>query len=178
MAKDTAEELGIEPKMELKAFAYAGVKPEIMGIGPIPATHKALKVAGLSIEDIGLIELNEAFAVQAIAFMNEFGLKFPDEPRMNIYGGAIAFGHPLASSGCRLALHLMHGFAEHPEVKYGLTTLCVGLGQGARQSGRIFNATTRKNKRTKRNPKKRKTRKRTKRRKSISSSYASDMRLK
>jgi acetyl-CoA acyltransferase len=117
--------------MELKGFAYAGVKPEIMGIGPIPATHKALQVAGLSIEDIGLVELNEAFAVQAIAFMNEFGLKFPDDPRMNIYGGAIAFGHPLASSGCRLALHLMHGFEEHPEVKYGLTTLCVGLGQGA-----------------------------------------------
>ncbi|HTY25061.1 MAG TPA: thiolase family protein [Desulfomonilaceae bacterium] len=130
MAKETAEELGIEPKMEFKAFAYAGVKPEIMGIGPIPATHKVLKIAGLSIEDMGLIELNEAFAVQAIAFINEFGLKFPDEPRLNIYGGAIAFGHPLASSGCRLALHLMHGFEEHPEVKYGLTTMCVGLGQG------------------------------------------------
>ena len=104
MAKDKAEELGIEPKMELKAFAYAGVKPEIMGIGPIPATHKALKVAGLTIDDIGLIELNEAFAVQAIAFMKEFGLQFPDDPRMNIYGGAIAFGHPLASSGVRLGL--------------------------------------------------------------------------
>ncbi len=130
MAKETAEELGIEPKMEFKAFAYAGVKPEIMGIGPIPATHKVLKIAGLSIEDMGLIELNEAFAVQAIAFINEFGLKFPDEPRLNIYGGAIAFGHPLASSGCRLALHMMHGFEEHPEVKYGLTTMCVGLGQG------------------------------------------------
>jgi acetyl-CoA acyltransferase len=130
MAKDTAEELGIEPKMELKAFAYAGVPPEIMGIGPIPATHKALKVAGLTIDDIGLIELNEAFAVQAIAFMKEFGLKFPEDPRLNIYGGAIAFGHPLASSGVRLACHLMHGFDEHPEVKYGLTTMCVGLGQG------------------------------------------------
>jgi acetyl-CoA acyltransferase len=130
MSMDKAEELGIEPKMELKAFAYAGVKPEIMGIGPIPATHKALKVAGLSIDDIGLIELNEAFAVQAIAFMKEFGLTFPDDPRLNIYGGAIAFGHPLASSGVRLACHLMHGFAEHPEVKYGMTTMCVGLGQG------------------------------------------------
>ncbi len=130
MAKDMAEELGIEPKMELKAFAYAGVPPEIMGIGPIPATHKALKVAGLTIDDIGLIELNEAFAVQAIAFMKEFGLKFPEDPRLNIYGGAIAFGHPLASSGVRLACHLMHGFAEHPEAKYGLTTMCVGLGQG------------------------------------------------
>ncbi len=130
MAKDKAEELGIEPKMELKGFAYAGVPPEIMGIGPIPATHKALKVAGLTIDDIGLIELNEAFAVQAIAFMKEFGLKFPEDPRLNIYGGAIAFGHPLASSGVRLACHLMHGFAQHPEVKYGLTTMCVGLGQG------------------------------------------------
>ncbi|MGB9618489.1 MAG: thiolase family protein [Desulfomonilaceae bacterium] len=130
MSMDKAEELGIEPKMELKAFAYAGVRPEIMGIGPIPATHKALKIAGLTIEDIGLIELNEAFAVQAIAFMKEFGLTFPDDPRLNIYGGAIAFGHPLASSGVRLACHLMHAFAEHPEVKYGLTTMCVGLGQG------------------------------------------------
>jgi acetyl-CoA acyltransferase len=130
MAKDTAEELGIEPKMELKAFAYAGVKPEIMGIGPIPATHKALKVAGLTMDDIGLVELNEAFAVQAIAFMEEFGLQFPDDPRMNIYGGAIAFGHPLASSGVRLSCHLMHAFAERPDVKYGLTTMCVGLGQG------------------------------------------------
>lgn len=130
MAKDTAEELGIQPKMELKAFAYAGVQPEIMGIGPIPATHKALKVAGLTMDDIGLVELNEAFAVQAIAFMKEFGLQLPDDPRLNIYGGAIAFGHPLASSGIRLACHLMHAFAERPEVKYGLTTMCVGLGQG------------------------------------------------
>jgi acetyl-CoA acyltransferase len=130
MAKDLAEELGIEAKMELKAFAYAGVKPEIMGIGPIPATHKALKVAGLTMDDIGLVELNEAFAVQAVAFMEEFGLTYPDDPRLNIYGGAIAFGHPLASSGIRLACHLMHGFAERPDVKYGLTTMCVGLGQG------------------------------------------------
>ncbi len=130
MSLDKAEELGIEPKMELKAFAYAGVRPEIMGIGPIPATHKVLKIAGMSIDEIGLIELNEAFAVQAIAFMKEFGLTFPDDPRLNIYGGAIAFGHPLASSGVRLACHLMHAFAEHPEVKYGLTTMCVGLGQG------------------------------------------------
>jgi acetyl-CoA acyltransferase len=130
MAKDFAEDLGIQPKMELKSFAYAGVKPEIMGIGPIPATHKALQVAGLTMDDIGVVELNEAFAVQAIAFMEEFGLKFPDDPRMNMFGGAIAFGHPLASSGIRLSCHLMHAFKEHPEVKYGLTTMCVGLGQG------------------------------------------------
>ncbi|MBI5568833.1 MAG: thiolase family protein [Desulfomonile tiedjei] len=130
MAKDVAEELGIQPKMQLVSFAYAGVKPEIMGIGPIPATHKALTVAGLTMDDIGLVELNEAFAVQAIAFMREFGLEYPADPRMNIYGGAIAFGHPLASSGIRLSCHLMHGFAEHPDAKYGLTTMCVGLGQG------------------------------------------------
>lgn len=130
MSEEKAEELGIQPKMSMKAFAYAGVKPEIMGIGPIPATHKALQNAGLTMDDIGLVELNEAFAVQAIAFMKEFGLQFPDDPRMNPYGGAIAFGHPLASSGIRLACHLMHGFAEHPEAKYGLTTMCVGLGQG------------------------------------------------
>jgi acetyl-CoA acyltransferase len=130
MAKDLAEDLGIQPKMQLKAFTYAGVKPEVMGIGPIPATKRALEIAGLSMDDIGLIELNEAFAVQAIAFMEEFGLELPEDPRMNIFGGAIAFGHPLASSGVRLALHLMHGFAERPDVKYGLTTMCVGLGQG------------------------------------------------
>ena len=130
MTKEKAEELGIEPKMELKSFAYAGVKPEIMGIGPIPATHKALKVAGLTIDDIGLVEMNEAFAVQAVAFMKEFGLTVPDDPRLNIYGGAIAFGHPLASSGIRLACHLMHAFASIRTSSTGLTTMCVGLGQG------------------------------------------------
>jgi acetyl-CoA acyltransferase len=130
MTLEKAEELGLEPKMEMKSFAYAGVKPEIMGIGPIPATHKALKVAGLTFDDIGLVEMNEAFAVQAVAFMEEFGLTYPDDPRLNIYGGAIAFGHPLASSGIRLSCHLMHAFKERPDVKYGLTTMCVGLGQG------------------------------------------------
>ena len=114
MAKDKAEELGIQPKMQIKSFAYAGVQPEVMGIGPIPATKKCLAVADKTFDDIGLVELNEAFAVQAMAFMKEFGMKYPDDPRMNIYGGAIAFGHPLASSGIRLALHLMHGFAEGP----------------------------------------------------------------
>jgi acetyl-CoA acyltransferase len=116
--------------MEIKSFAYAGVQPEVMGIGPVPATKRCLANADKTFDDIGLVEMNEAFAVQAIAFMNEFGMKYPDDPRLNIYGGAIAFGHPLASSGIRLALHLMHGFAERPDVKYGLTTMCVGLGQG------------------------------------------------
>lgn len=130
MSKDMAKDLGIQPKMEMKSYAYAGVKPEIMGMGPIPATHKCLKIADKKIDDIGLIELNEAFAVQAIAFMKEFGLEFPDDPRLNIYGGTIAFGHPLASSGARLCCHLMRAFEERPDVKYGLTTMCVGLGQG------------------------------------------------
>ena len=130
MSADKAKELGLEPKMKLVAFTYAGVRPEVMGLGPIPATHKVFKIAGLSMDDIGLIELNEAFAVQCIAFMNEFNLKRPDEPRLNPWGGAIALGHPLASSGPRLMIHLMHEFAEYPEVKYGLATMCVGLGQG------------------------------------------------
>lgn len=130
MSEDKAEELGIEAKMKLVSFAYAGVRPEVMGMGPIPATKKALTVAGMKFEEIGLVELNEAFAVQALAFMKEFRMQALDDPRLNIYGGAIAFGHPLASSGLRLACHLMHAFAERPEVKYGLTALCVGLGQG------------------------------------------------
>jgi acetyl-CoA acyltransferase len=130
MAKERARALGLRPKMRLVAYTYAGVRPEVMGLGPIPATHKLLKITGLTMDDIGLVELNEAFAVQCIAFMKEFKLKWPDEPRLNPWGGAIAFGHPLASSGPRLMTHLMHEFAEHPEVRYGLTTLCVGLGQG------------------------------------------------
>jgi acetyl-CoA acyltransferase len=130
MSMDKAKDLGIQPKMRLAAYTYAGVRPEVMGLGPIPATHKVLKISGLRMDDIGLIEINEAFAVQCIAFMREFKLKLPDEPRLNPWGGAIAFGHPLASSGPRLMLHLMHEFAENPKVGYGLATMCVGLGQG------------------------------------------------
>jgi len=130
MSRDKAKELGYEPAMKVIGWAFAGVHPRIMGYGPIPATHRALKKYKMKFDDFGLIELNEAFAVQAIAFMNEFGMKVPDDPRMNIYGGAIAFGHPLASSGIRLMIHLMHAFRERPDVKYGMTTMCVGLGQG------------------------------------------------
>jgi acetyl-CoA acyltransferase len=130
MSADKARELGVQPKMRMVAYAYAGVPPEIMGIGPIPATKRVLKQAGLSFADLGLIELNEAFAVQCIAFMKEFGMKFPDDERLNPWGGAIAFGHPLASSGPRLMIHIMNLFTERPQVRYGLTTLCVGLGQG------------------------------------------------
>jgi acetyl-CoA acyltransferase len=130
MSAEKAKELGIQAKMRLVAYTYTGVRPEIMGMGPIPATHKILKISGISMDHIGFIEINEAFAVQCIAFMQEFNLKWPEEPRLNPWGGAIAFGHPLASSGPRLMIHLMHEFAESPDVKYGLATMCVGLGQG------------------------------------------------
>jgi acetyl-CoA acyltransferase len=130
MSADKAKELELQPKMRLIAYTYAGVRPEVMGLGPIPATRKVLEIAGLAIEQMDFIELNEAFAVQCLAFMQEFKLKRPDEPRLNPWGGAIAFGHPLASSGPRLMIHLMHEFAENAEAKYGLATMCVGLGQG------------------------------------------------
>ena len=125
----TAKELGLTPKMRLVSFAFAGVEPEIMGIGPVPSTEKALRKAGLSIEDIGLFELNEAFAVQVLSFLDHFGID-DEDPRVNPWGGAIAVGHPLAASGVLLMIQLAAQFAEHPEVRYGLTAMCVGLGQG------------------------------------------------
>ena len=128
-AEDTAEELGLGARMRLVSFAYAGVDPAVMGIGPVPATHKALARAGLSIEDIGLFEINEAFAVQVLSFLDAFGIA-DDDPRVNPYGGAIAVGHPLASSGVRLMTQLARQFAEHTDIRYGITTMCVGLGQG------------------------------------------------
>ena len=125
----TAKELGLSVKMKLVSFAFAGVEPEVMGLGPVPSTEKALRKAGLSITDIGLFELNEAFAVQVISFLDHFGID-DDDPRVNEYGGAIAIGHPLASSGVRLMNQLASQFADHPEVRYGVTAMCVGLGQG------------------------------------------------
>jgi acetyl-CoA acyltransferase len=125
----TAKELGLSVKMKLVSFAFAGVEPEVMGLGPVPSTEKALRKAGLSITDIGLFELNEAFAVQVISFLDHFGID-DDDPRVNEYGGAIAIGHPLASSGVRLMNQLAAQFAEHPEVRYGVTAMCIGLGQG------------------------------------------------
>lgn len=128
-AEDTAEELGLAARMRMVSFAYAGVDPAVMGIGPVPATQRALARAGLTIDDIGLFEVNEAFAVQVLAFLDAFGIA-DDDPRVNPYGGAIAIGHPLASSGVRLMTQLARQFAEQPDVRYGLTTMCVGLGQG------------------------------------------------
>jgi acetyl-CoA acyltransferase len=129
VAEDVADELGLTKKLRMVSYGFAGVDPEVMGIGPVPSTHKALKVAGLSIEDIGLFEVNEAFAVQVLAFLDHFGLA-DDDPRVNAYGGAIAVGHPLASSGVRLMIQLARQFEAHPEVRYGLTTMCIGLGMG------------------------------------------------
>lgn len=124
-----AKRNGLTPIMKMRSFANAGVNPAVMGIGPIPATHKALANAGLTISDIDYIELNEAFAVQAIAFQNEFGIN-EDDDIMNPWGGAIAFGHPLASSGPRLAIHAMKLFEFDQSADLILTTMCVGLGQG------------------------------------------------
>jgi len=128
-AEDVAAELGLPARMRLVGYGFAGVDPELMGVGPIPATERALRSTGLSIEDIGLFELNEAFAVQVLAFLDHYGIA-DDDPRVNPYGGAIAVGHPLASSGVRLMTQLARQLGEHPEVRYGLTAMCVGFGMG------------------------------------------------
>ncbi len=128
-SEDKAKELGLTIKAKLVSFAFAGVEPEVMGYGPIPSTIKALAKAGLQISDIGAFEVNEAFAVQVIAFLDHFGIA-DDDPRVNPYGGAIAVGHPLASSGIRLMLNLARTFEERTDVRYGLTTMCIGLGMG------------------------------------------------
>jgi acetyl-CoA acyltransferase len=115
--------------MRLLSFAFAGVDPEVMGVGPIPATERALAKAGLTMAEIGAIEINEAFAVQVLAFLDHFQIA-DDDPRVNPRGGAIAVGHPLASSGVRLLTNLARELAGRPEVRYGLATMCVGLGMG------------------------------------------------
>ncbi|MEN9294265.1 MAG: hypothetical protein RIT31_1030 [Actinomycetota bacterium] len=128
-SESKAKELNLPIKAKMVSFAFAGVEPEIMGYGPVPSTIKALKKAGLDITDIGLFEVNEAFAIQVLSFLDHFGIA-DDDKRVNIYGGAIAVGHPLASSGVRLILNLANGFKDHPEVRYGITTMCIGLGMG------------------------------------------------
>jgi acetyl-CoA acyltransferase len=128
-SEDRALELGMPVKARLVTFAFAGVQPEIMGYGPVPSTKKALAKAGLDISEIGLFEINEAFAIQVLSFLDHFGIS-DDDPRVNIYGGAIAVGHPLASSGVRLMLNLARGFEENPQVRFGITTMCIGLGMG------------------------------------------------
>ncbi|MCQ4122290.1 thiolase family protein [Rhodococcus tibetensis] len=127
--EDTANELGLPVGMRMVGFAFQGVDPAVMGIGPVPATEKLLARTGLKIEDIGLFEINEAFAVQVLAFLEHYGIA-DDDPRVNQWGGAIACGHPLASSGVRLMTQLSRQFAQRPDVRYGLTTMCIGLGMG------------------------------------------------
>ncbi|KID31273.1 thiolase family protein [Prauserella rugosa] len=127
--EDTARELGLPVGMRMVGYSFAGVEPEVMGIGPVPATEKALARAGLSISDIGLFEINEAFAVQVLSFLDHFGID-DEDPRVNQWGGAIACGHPLASSGVRLMTQLSRQFAERPDVRYGMTTMCIGIGMG------------------------------------------------
>ncbi|NKZ04365.1 thiolase family protein [Actinomadura latina] len=128
-AEDVARDLGLAPKMRLVDFSFAGVEPEVMGIGPVPATEKLLARNSLTMDDIGLIEINEAFAVQVLAFLEHFKIA-DDDARVNPWGGAIALGHPLASSGVRLMNQLARLFEERTDVRYGLTTMCVGMGMG------------------------------------------------
>ncbi len=128
-SEESATELGLPIGMRLVDYAFMGVEPEVMGYGPVPATEKALAKAGLSIEDIGLFELNEAFAVQVLAFLEHFGIP-DDSDKVNRYGGAIATGHPLASSGVRLMNQLAQQFREDPSVRYGVTAMCIGIGMG------------------------------------------------
>ncbi|SFN10063.1 thiolase family protein [Thermodesulforhabdus norvegica] len=129
MSESRARKLGLTPKMRFVTCAVAGVDPRIMGTAPVPATQKALAKAGLKMDDIDVIEINEAFAVQVLYCLDRLGLT-ADDPRVNMWGGAIAYGHPLAASGARLIAFLQRIFEEHPEYRYGITTLCVGRGQG------------------------------------------------
>ena len=126
MSEDKASELGLQPLAKVKAMAVAGVAPEEMGIGPVPAVHKVLKRANLKLDDIGCIELNEAFAVQVLSCLKELGI---NEEKVNTRGGAIAIGHPLGGSGARIATTLLHRMKDTGE-KYGVATMCVGQGQG------------------------------------------------
>jgi acetyl-CoA acetyltransferase family protein len=131
MSAEKVRELGLKPLARVVASAAAGVPPRTMGIGPVPATRKALQRAGLNIEDIGLVELNEAFAIQSLAVLRDLGLS---EEITNVNGGAVALGHPLGASGARLVTTLIHEMRRRaPQEKrpyYGLATLCVGVGQG------------------------------------------------
>jgi len=128
-AEDTANELDLTPKLRLIAYAYAGVEPHLMGIGPVPATTRVLEQVGIGLDDVDLFELNEPFAAQVLTWCDELGIE-ADDPRLNPYGGAIACGHPLAATGVRLVAQLAYGLRERGG-RYGLTALCIGMGMGA-----------------------------------------------
>jgi acetyl-CoA acyltransferase len=120
---------GLEPLAKVRSMAVAGVPPRVMGIGPVPATKKALERAGVSLDDVGLVELNEAFAAQVLAVLHEWGMD-PEDERLNPNGGAIALGHPLECSGARILTTLLHEMERRSEVQFGLATMCIGVGQG------------------------------------------------
>jgi acetyl-CoA C-acetyltransferase len=127
MDEEALIQSGLTPMARVVSMAIAGVPPEIMGIGPVPATKKALERAGLTVADLGLVELNEAFASQSLACIQELAL---DPSIVNVNGGAIAIGHPLGCSGTRISTTLLHEMHRR-DVKYGLATMCIGVGQGA-----------------------------------------------
>jgi acetyl-CoA acyltransferase len=129
VSPDYARAHGLEPLARIKSMGVAGVPPRVMGIGPVPATKKALERAGLSLDDIGLLELNEAFAAQVLAVLHEWGMEAEDE-RLNPNGGAIALGHPIGCSGARILTTLVHEMNRRDEVEIGLATMCIGVGQG------------------------------------------------
>jgi len=126
MSESFARAQGLAPKARVLAAASAGVDPSVMGIGPVPASRKALQRAGIDLDDIDLVELNEAFASQSLACIRELGLA---EERVNVNGGAIALGHPLGASGARITATLVHELARR-QGRYGLATMCIGVGQG------------------------------------------------
>jgi acetyl-CoA acyltransferase len=129
VSREYAEAHGLEPMARIKSMGVAGVPPRVMGIGPVPATKKALDRAGITHDDVGLIELNEAFAAQSLACLYEWGMDAGDE-RLNPNGGAIALGHPLGASGARILTTLVHEMGRREDVRYGLATMCIGVGQG------------------------------------------------
>jgi len=129
VSREYAEARGLEPMARIRSMATAGVPPRVMGIGPVPATRKALERAGISLDDVGLVELNEAFAAQVLACLREWGME-PEDERLNANGGAIALGHPLGASGARILTTLLHEMNRRPDVRFGLATMCIGVGQG------------------------------------------------
>jgi acetyl-CoA acetyltransferase family protein len=129
LSREYAEAHGLRPLAKVKSIAVAGVPPRVMGIGPVPATKKALMRAGIPLEDVGLVEVNEAFAAQSLAVLYEWGMD-PEDERLNPNGGAIALGHPLGASGARILTTLLYEMQRRDEVRYGLATMCIGVGQG------------------------------------------------
>jgi acetyl-CoA acyltransferase len=129
VSAEFARSHGLRPLAKVRSMATAGVPPRVMGIGPVPATKKALERAGISMDDVGLVELNEAFAAQVLACLHEWGMD-PDDERLNPNGGSIALGHPLGASGARILTTMVHEMGRRPEAEFGLATMCIGVGQG------------------------------------------------